>query len=76
MTALNDLDVVIEQSHLAWGEFVKGNPEPAKKLFSHQNDATVANPFGPVRVDGSRSPRQWSVPHRCTETARSSALRT
>jgi ketosteroid isomerase-like protein len=49
MTALNDLDVVIEQSHLGWGEFVKGNPEPAKKLFSHQNDVTVANPFGPVR---------------------------
>jgi ketosteroid isomerase-like protein len=44
----DDLDVVIEQSHSGWGEFVKGNPGPAKKLFSHQDDVTVANPFGPV----------------------------
>jgi len=28
MTAVEDLDEVIEQFHLAQGEFVKGNPEP------------------------------------------------
>lgn len=43
----DDLDVVIEQSHDAWAEFVKGNPEPAKQLFSHKSDVTLANPFGP-----------------------------
>ena len=48
MTAFDDLGVVVEQSHLAWNDFVKGNPEPAKNLFSHRDDVTIANPFGPV----------------------------
>ena len=42
-----DFDAVVEQSHRALGEFVKGNPEPLKKLFSQREDATIANPFGP-----------------------------
>jgi ketosteroid isomerase-like protein len=45
----SDFDQVVEQSHLAWAEFVKGNPEPAKKLFSQREDVTIGNPFGPVR---------------------------
>jgi ketosteroid isomerase-like protein len=28
-------------------EFLKGNPEPLKKLWSHRDDVTLANPFGP-----------------------------
>jgi hypothetical protein len=35
MAAVNEIEEVIEQYHLALGELVKGNPEPAKKLFSH-----------------------------------------
>jgi ketosteroid isomerase-like protein len=46
MAAL-DFDHVVEQAHLALGEFVQGNPEPAKTLFSHRGDATLGNPFGP-----------------------------
>jgi hypothetical protein len=34
MAAEDDVDELIEQYHLAIDEFVKGNPEPAKKLFS------------------------------------------
>jgi ketosteroid isomerase-like protein len=45
----SDFDQIVEQSHLAWGDFVKGNPEPAKKLFSQREDVTIGNPFGPVR---------------------------
>jgi hypothetical protein len=30
MAAVDDLDEVLERFHLAQGEFVKGNPEPAK----------------------------------------------
>jgi ketosteroid isomerase-like protein len=41
------VDALIEQYHLALGEFVKGNPEPVKQLFSHQQDVTLANPLGP-----------------------------
>jgi hypothetical protein len=44
MAAVADLDEVVEQYHLAIGEFMKGNPEPAKKLFSHRDDVTLANP--------------------------------
>lgn len=47
MAALDDLDEVIEQSHLALGEIVKGNPEPLKMVYSHQEDVSLANPFGP-----------------------------
>src|SRR2546425_11696156 len=43
----SDFDEVVEQYHLALGEFVKGNPEPVKKMFSHQEDVTLANPLGP-----------------------------
>jgi ketosteroid isomerase-like protein len=46
--AVDDLDQVIEQWRQATGEFVKGNPEPAQKLFSHRDDVTLANPLGPA----------------------------
>ena len=38
---------VIDASHRALAEFVKGNSEPAKALFSHQDDVCLGNPFGP-----------------------------
>ena len=42
------LDAIIEQIHAALGEFVKGNPEPAKLVWSsHRDDVTLGNPFGP-----------------------------
>lgn len=47
MTALDDFDSVVEESHLALGEFVKGNPEPLKTMYSHRDDVSLANPFGP-----------------------------
>ncbi len=47
VSAVNDLDEVIEQWHPASDEFLKGNPEPVKKLWSHQEDVTLANPLGP-----------------------------
>jgi ketosteroid isomerase-like protein len=47
MSAVDDVDELIEQFHLAQGEFLKGNPEPVKKLFSHREDVSHANPYGP-----------------------------
>jgi ketosteroid isomerase-like protein len=47
MAAVDDVDELIEQWQLAAGEFVKGNPEPVKKLWSHKDDVTLANPYGP-----------------------------
>jgi ketosteroid isomerase-like protein len=45
--AAPDFDDIVEQSHRAWGEFVRGNPEPAMTLFSNREDVTLGNPFGP-----------------------------
>jgi ketosteroid isomerase-like protein len=47
MVAVDDVDELIEQFHLAQGEFVKGNPEPCKRLFSHREDVTLSNPLSP-----------------------------
>ena len=48
MSAVDDLDGVIEQYHLALGEFMKGDPEPVWKLHSHREDVTLANPRGGI----------------------------
>jgi ketosteroid isomerase-like protein len=47
MTATEDVDRLIEQYHLALGEFLKGDPEPVEKLWSHKEDVSSANPYGP-----------------------------
>jgi ketosteroid isomerase-like protein len=47
----DDVDELIEQYFRAQGEFLRGNPEPMKDLFSHRDDVTLANPYDgpPVR---------------------------
>ena len=47
MSAVDDVDELIEQWQLAGYEFFRGNPEPAQKLFSHREDVSLNNPFGP-----------------------------
>jgi ketosteroid isomerase-like protein len=48
--ATSEVDLAIEQNHRALDQFVKGNPEPLKELFSHRDHVSLANPFGlPVR---------------------------
>ena len=41
-----DVEQAITESHHAWDEFVRGNPEPAKAMYSRNDDVTLANPFG------------------------------
>ena len=43
-----DLVEFTSELRLAWGEFAKGNPEPAKEAYSRRDDITLANPFGPA----------------------------
>ncbi len=45
MSGADNVEELIEQYHLALDEFVKGNPEPVKKHFSHRDDLTLANPL-------------------------------
>ena len=47
MAAAGDLDRVIGQCQQALEEFVKGDPEPMQAMFSHREDVSLANPFGP-----------------------------
>jgi ketosteroid isomerase-like protein len=47
MSAVDDVDELLKQFYLAQGEFVKGNPEPVKKLLSRREDVTLNNPFSP-----------------------------
>ncbi len=47
MSTIEDVDELIRQYHRALDEFMRGNAEPAKELFSHQDDVTLANPYGP-----------------------------
>jgi ketosteroid isomerase-like protein len=47
MSTANDVDELIERYQLGLGDFMKGNPEPVKELFSHREDVTLANPLGP-----------------------------
>ncbi len=47
VAAVDDVDELIEQYYRAQGEFLRGNPEPMKDLFSHTEDVSLANPYGP-----------------------------
>jgi ketosteroid isomerase-like protein len=47
MRAADDVDELIERYQLALDEFMKGNPKPVQELFSHREDASLANPYGP-----------------------------
>ena len=48
MSAVDDVGNLVEQYHLAQGEFINGNPKPLKELFSHRTDVSLANPLGPA----------------------------
>jgi ketosteroid isomerase-like protein len=47
VVAVDNVDELIERYYRAQGEFLRGNPEPVKDLFSHRDDVTLANPYGP-----------------------------
>jgi ketosteroid isomerase-like protein len=47
MRAAEDVDQLIERYQLALDEFMKGNPKPVQDLYSHREDASLANPYGP-----------------------------
>lgn len=44
-----DLEDTVQRYRQALSdEFVKGNPDPFKTLWSHREDVVLANPFGPA----------------------------
>ena len=42
-----DLEETVAQCRHAWNALVTGNPDPVKSLFSHRDDVSLANPWGP-----------------------------
>ena len=48
MAAVDDVDELIERYHQALRELVNGDPEPLKEVYSHRDDVSFANPFGPL----------------------------
>ena len=44
---VDDAEALIERSHQAWDEFMRGDPSLALELFSRRDDATIMNPFVP-----------------------------
>ena len=48
MSAIEEVEDIIEKYKLATAEFLRGDAEPYKALFSHEEDVTLANPFFPV----------------------------
>lgn len=48
MDAKEEFEKFVEQYHHAMGAFARGDPEPAKALFSRTDDVVLANPFGPA----------------------------
>ncbi len=47
MAAVDEFDEVLERFKLAANELLKGNPVPLQTVFSHREDVSLANPFGP-----------------------------
>jgi ketosteroid isomerase-like protein len=45
-----ELGSFVDEYHRALDAFFRGDPEPAKRLYSHRDDVSLANPFGPVAV--------------------------
>ena len=43
----DDLDEALDRINLALDAFFKGDAEPAKAAYSHRDDVSLANPFGP-----------------------------
>jgi ketosteroid isomerase-like protein len=41
-----DINKTIDNYHLAWDDFSRGNSDSIKKLYSHRDDVMLANPFG------------------------------
>lgn len=43
-----DHDLPLDEYHRAGLEITNGNPDVYKTLYSHRDDVTLANPFGPT----------------------------
>jgi ketosteroid isomerase-like protein len=71
MATVDDFEELLKRCQLAVGEFVKGDPEPIQKLFSHREDVTLANPLGPAAPGIGPVARGWDEVAKTQEHAAS-----
>lgn len=50
MGNIDELGAAVDRIHMALDAFFKGDAEPAKAAYSHSDDVSLANPFGPPVV--------------------------
>ncbi len=62
--SVSDVAGIVESYHRAVDAFVNGDAELEKRLFSHCDDVTLANPFGPAA-------RGWNAVERALDHAAS-----
>ncbi len=70
------LDDTVGEFQTAADAFAKGNPEPVKSLFSHADDVTLANPFGPAVRGWEKVSGALDMRHQGSATVRSATSRT
>ena len=56
-----DMADFIDRYHRALDEFFRGDPAAAKGLYSHREDVSLANPFGPVALGWPPVGDRWCV---------------
>jgi ketosteroid isomerase-like protein len=54
-----DLERLIDENHRWLAEFIRGNVEPAKAMFSHRDDVTLAGPQPTAHRGGRPIARGW-----------------
>ena len=57
---VSDLAGFVDQYHEALDAFLRGDPAPARGVYSHSGDATLANPFGPVASGWASRPARFA----------------
>jgi hypothetical protein len=60
MATVDDVDELIEQYYRAQGEFLKGNPDPVKDIFSYREEVTLAPSASTVSDTGVALPSDRS----------------
>jgi ketosteroid isomerase-like protein len=55
MSVREEFAKVLDAYHAALDEFVRGDSEPLKALFSTASDVTLGNPFGPFVLGPARA---------------------
>jgi hypothetical protein len=71
MAAEGTGDSVFELSHAGWAEFVKRNPEPARRCSPGKTMSASVIRSGHSAVRGTKSNRSWTVLRKTGERAKS-----